>query len=166
MTAVSTQSPSRLDRNLERVEALGARDHRLAVSVTVDAGGSPQVAVVNIAIVTHPHTNAPCVAFVSRRGAKLANLRRRPQATLVVRASWEWIAVSGRATLIGPDDPDPAVDEASRQQLFRAIYRAAGGDHPDLAAYDRVMVDERRCAVLVEPERFTTNPPGSEHVEP
>ena len=166
MTAVSTQSPSKLDRNLERVEELAARDHHLAVSVTVDAGGAPQVAVVNIGVVTHPHTNGLCVAFVARRGAKLTNLRRRPHATVVVRAGWEWIAVSGRATLIGPDDPDAAVDVQSRRDLLRAIYHAAGGDHPDLPAYDRVMLDERRCAVLIDPERFTTNPVGSEHLEP
>ena len=46
------------------------------------------------------------------------------------------------------------------------IYTAAGGSHPDLAEYDRVMTADRRTAVLLTPERFTTNPPGAEHVEP
>jgi hypothetical protein len=29
-----------------------------------------------------------------------------------------------------------------------------------------VMTADRRTAVLLTPERFTTNPPGAEHVEP
>lgn len=161
-----TSRPGALDPDLERLEALATRERQLAVSVTSNRDGSPQVAVVNIGIIRHPLTNFWCVGFVSRRGAKLANLRRRPRATLVVRAGWEWMSVSGRATLIGPDDPEPAVDEAASRELLRAIYVAAGGAHPDLATYDQVMLEERRCAVLVAPERFTTNPAGSEHLEP
>ena len=49
--------------------------------------------------------------------------------------------------------------------LLRDIYAAAGGSHPDLAEYDRVMAANRRTAVLLAPERFATNPPGAEHVE-
>ena len=50
--------------------------------------------------------------------------------------------------------------------LLRDVYAAAGGSHPDLAAYDRVMAVERRTVVLLTPDRFATNPPGAEHVEP
>lgn len=150
---------------LQRFEELAALDRHLAVSVTANADGSSQVAVVNVGVVEDPIDHGTCVAFVTRRGAKLANLRRRPSITLVVRAGWEWIAVTGRVSLIGPDDPHPHIDDDGRRALMRGIYAAAGGQHPDLAEYDRVMAVERRCAVLVRPDRFVTNPAGSEHQE-
>ena len=50
--------------------------------------------------------------------------------------------------------------------LLRDAYAAAGGSHPDLAEYDRAMAADRRTVVLLTPERFATNPPGAEHVEP
>lgn len=148
---------------LDRLKALAALDQHLAVSVTTSADGSPQVAVVNIGVIPHPSTGALCAAFVARRGAKLVNLRRRPQATLVVRAGWEWIAVSGAVALAGPDDVTSGLDHPQLRTLLREIFHAAGGVHADLAHYDDVMAAERRCAVLVSPERFVTNPSGSEH---
>jgi hypothetical protein len=106
------------------------------------------------------------VAFVARGGtAKLANLRSCPYATLVFRAGWEWVAVHGPAELAGPDDPQPGLGSDQLPRLLRHIYHAAGGSHPDLAEYDRVMVTERRTAVMVNPRRFTTNPSGTEHQE-
>src|SRR5262249_15345488 len=102
------------------------------------------------------------VAFVSRGAtAKLRNLRRNPEATLVFRAGWEWVSVSGPVTLAGPDDPGlPDIP-----QLLRDIYHAAGGHHSDLDAYDRAMAAERRTALLLTPVRFATSPSGSEHEE-
>ena len=92
--------------------------------------------------------------------AKLANLRRDPRATLVFRA-WEWVAVHGQ--LAGR----PAIRcPGSARTGSRAVPAlAAGGSHSDLAEYDRVMAAERRTAVLLRPDRFTTNPPGTEHQE-
>lgn len=155
-----------VDSGLAELEALAALDRHLAVSVTIDRDGTPQVAVVNVGIVGDPTTGAQRVAFVGRRGAKLANLRRHPHATLVVRAGWEWIAVSGPVTLAGPDDVPPGMGPGELRALLREIFRAAGGRHPDLTQYDETMATERRCAVLVTPERFVTNPPASQHREP
>ena len=144
-----------------------AEDRHLAVLITTSPGrDEPQVAVVNAAVIDHPATGAPVVALVARRGAKLANLRRHPQATVVARAGWEWAAATGAVELSGPDDANPAFDENSQRELLREIFHAAGGQHPDLAVYDRVMIDERRCAVLIHPSRAWTNPTGSEHIEP
>lgn len=135
--------------------------------VTTRGDGEPAVSVVNAGILPHPVTGAPAGALVARGGtAKLANLRRRPCATLVFRAGWVWVAVARPAELAGPDDPLAGLDAAQLPRLLRRIYRAAGGDHPDLDAYDRVMAAERRTAVLVTPARFSTNPPGTEHQEP
>ena len=152
---------------LDLVQRRLSENNSLAVLVTTHPDrGEPQVAVVNTAVIDDPLTGQPRVAFVGRRGAKLANLRRNPVATLVVHAGWEWVAVAGAVELYGPDEPDAPLDAAAQRQLLRDIYLAAGGHHPDLDAYDQTMLDERRCAVLVTPSRIWTNPAGSEHIEP
>ena len=54
-----------------------------------------------------------------------------------------------------PDDPMPAVDAERLRLLLREIFTAAGGTHDDFGAYDRVMAEERRLAVLVTPARIS-----------
>ena len=166
--SATTDTPTPLDRGLARLRELGAADRWLALLVTQRPGRTdPSVSLVNAGVLPHPVTGAPVVAFVARGAtAKLANLRARPRATLVFRAGWEWISVRGPVELAGPDDPLPGVPNDRLRLLLRDVYAAAGGVHPDLAEYDRAMADDRRTAVLLTPERFTTNPPGAEHVEP
>jgi len=148
---------------LERLVELAARDRHLAVLITLDDDGSPQVSVVNCGVVDDPSGDGRRVALVARRGAKTRNLRRNPQATLAVRSGWEWIAVSGHSAVISRDD---GLSIPRFEQLLRDVFHAAGGHHDDLATYDQVMAVERRCAVLIRPERFTSNPIGAEHREP
>jgi PPOX class probable F420-dependent enzyme len=150
------------EEGLRLVRAYGAAEHWLAVLVTTGRD-APSVSLVNAGVLPHPVTGAPVVAFVARGAtAKLANLRKDPRATLVFRSGWEWFAVRGPVELAGPDDPLAGVD---LPRLLRGIYVAAGGEHPDLDEYDRAMATERRTAVLVQPARFTSNPPGTEHEE-
>jgi hypothetical protein len=53
------------------------------------------------------------VAFVAMGGSrKLAHVRRRPQATVVFRTGWQWVAVEGKTSLAGPDDPLDGFDPA------------------------------------------------------
>lgn len=152
------------DEGLAMIRAHGSAEHWLAVLVTTRDHKRPSVSVVNAGILPHPVTGVPIVVLVARGGtAKLTHLRHDPYATLVFRAGWEWISVAGPVELAGPDDPLPGVDAAQLPQLLRDIYRAAGGSHPDLDTYDRVMVAERRTAVLITPTRFRTNPPGTKH---
>ncbi|GII86256.1 hypothetical protein Ssi03_42460 [Sphaerisporangium siamense] len=154
------------EEGLRLVRAYGGADNWLAVLVTTRPDGQPSVSVVNAGVLPHPLTGTPAVAFVSRGGtAKLANLRRDPRATLVFRAGWEWVAVRGPAELAGPDDPLAGLDADRVPGLLRDIYHAAGGEHPDLEEYDRAMAADRRTAVLLRPDRFTTNPRGAEHQE-
>ncbi|MGW2149064.1 pyridoxamine 5'-phosphate oxidase family protein [Nonomuraea bangladeshensis] len=154
------------EEGLRLIRRYGAAEHWLAVLVTTRAGGEPSVSVVNAGVLPHPLSGETVVAFVARGGtAKLANLRALPRATLVFRSGWEWAAVRGPVELAGPDDPLPGLGSAALPALLRDIYHAAGGEHPDLGAYDRAMAAERRAAVLLRPERFTTNPPGTEHQE-
>ncbi|MGI5243776.1 pyridoxamine 5'-phosphate oxidase family protein [Dactylosporangium sp. CA-139066] len=143
-----------IEDGLRRVAELAAREHWLAVVVTVRGDGEPSTSVVNAGILAHPEDGAPVLGIVSRADARrLANLRQRGRATLVFRAGWEWISVSGAAEIIGPGDVEPE----RLRRLLRDIYHAAGGQHPDLEEYDRVMAAEGRVAVLVRPERFATN---------
>jgi PPOX class probable F420-dependent enzyme len=135
--------------SLARVAELAAPENWLAVLVTIRPSGTPSVSVVNAGIVADPVTGDT---------AKLANLRRNPHATLVFRSTWEWVAVHGTARIAGPDDPLPGLAPAAVPQLLRDIYHAAGGTHPDLDEYDRQMVADRRAAVLLTPQRFSTNP--------
>jgi PPOX class probable F420-dependent enzyme len=155
-----------LDEGLGLVERYGAAEQWLAVLVTVRASGEPSVSVVNAGVIPHPVTGERVVAFVSRGGtAKLANLRQRARATLVFRAGWEWVGVTGPVELAGPDDPLPGLDPGAVPELLREIFHAAGGSHDDLTEYDRVMAEERRTAVFIRPERFATNPAGTDHEE-
>jgi PPOX class probable F420-dependent enzyme len=141
--------------DLTRVEEVAARDNHLAVVATTRADGTVQSSVVNAGIVRHPVHDHETVAFVTYGPAKLAHLRQRPVATLTFRAGWDWVAVEGRAEILGPDDP--GLDADTVRRLLREIFTAAGGRHDDWDEYDRVMAEQRRAAVLVRPDRVYSN---------
>jgi PPOX class probable F420-dependent enzyme len=129
-------------------------DHGLLVVSTARADGTIQSSVVNGGVLDHPVTGQPVVGLVSAGSSRrLTNLRARPRATVVVRAGWRWAAVEGPVELAGPDDPLPGVDGERLRLLLREIFTAAGGTHDDWDEYDRVMAEERRVAVLVQPAR-------------
>ena len=129
-------------------------DHGLVVVSTARADGTIQSSVVNAGVLDHPITGRPVVGFVSGGSSRrLTNLRARPRATVVIRAGWSWAGVEGPVDLAGPDDPLDGVAGDALRLLLRDIFTAAGGTHEDWDEYDRVMADERRVAVLVQPER-------------
>jgi PPOX class probable F420-dependent enzyme len=129
-------------------------DHGLCVVSTLRGDGTIQASVVNAGVLDHPVTGQPVVGLVARGGSrKLANLRARPQATVVVRSGWNWAAAEGPAELAGPADPLAGVDAEALRVLLRAVFSAAGGTHDDWDTYDRVMAAEGRTAVLVAPRR-------------
>ncbi|HEY1625464.1 MAG TPA: pyridoxamine 5'-phosphate oxidase family protein [Streptosporangiaceae bacterium] len=139
---------------IEEFERLVPGDHGLVVVSTRRADGTIQSSVVNAGVITHPVTGARVVGLVSRGDAhRLKNLRERPYASVVIRVGWQWAGIEGPVELAGPDDPMPGVDAERLRLLLREIFTAAGGAHEDFAAYDRVMLDERRTAVLVLPPR-------------
>jgi PPOX class probable F420-dependent enzyme len=144
--------------NLDLVQRLVRADHGLAVVAAVRGDGTVQASVVNAGIVDDPVDAGPAVAFVARGDArKLALLRRRPRAAVVFRAAWEWAAVEGPVTLIGPDDHPVGWDPSRLSRLLRDIFTAAGGTHDNWEEYDRVMAAERRTAVFVRPHRISSN---------
>jgi PPOX class probable F420-dependent enzyme len=138
--------------------ALVPGDHGLCVVSTLRADGTIHSSVVNAGVLGHPVTSARVVAFTTRAGTvKLANLRARPRATIVVRVGWRWAAAEGRAEIAGPDDPLPGFGADQLPALLRDVFTAAGGTHDDWPTYDRVMAEERRAAVMITPERVYSN---------
>jgi len=139
---------------LEDFARLVQGDHGLVVVSTLRPDMTIQSSVVNAGVLAHPVTGEQVVGLVARGDShRLAYLRARPRATVVVRAGWQWASVEGPVDLAGPDDPLPGVDAERLRVLLREIFTAAGGTHDDWPTYDRVMADERRVAVLVTPAR-------------
>lgn len=143
--------------DLADFEKIGSDDQYLAVVATSRANGTAQASVVNAGVLPHPVTGDHVVGFVTYGQAKLANIRKRPWTTVVFRSGWQWAAVEGPAEIIGLDDPFEGFDEADLPELLRAVFRAAGGSHDDWDEYDRVMAEQRRAAVLVQPQRIYSN---------
>ncbi|MFI5265829.1 MAG: TIGR03618 family F420-dependent PPOX class oxidoreductase [Chloroflexota bacterium] len=144
--------------DLELVRTLAAAEH-YAVIGTLRASGAMQASVVTAGVTEHPLGAAPVIGFVARgRSVKLANVRRDPRLTVVFRNGHEWVTVEGRADLIGPDDDFHGFEPARVPQLLRDVFVAAGGTHDNWPEYDRVMAEDRRCAVLVHPERIYSRP--------
>jgi PPOX class probable F420-dependent enzyme len=139
--------------DLAPVRTIVARDHGLASVGVVRADGTPHSSLVNAGVLDHPATGRPVVGYVTYGQVKLRALRERPTTSILWRAGWQWVGVDGVSELIGPDDPADGVDTEGLRLLLRAVFAGAGGTHDDWDAYDRVMREERRVAVLVEPSR-------------
>jgi len=142
---------------LAEAAALASRDHGLAVISTLRSNGTIQASLVNAGVIAHPATGGNVLGLVTAGRIKLANLRVRPQVTAVFREGWQWAAVEGHAELVGPDDPQPWLDAEGLRQLRRGIFTAAGGEHDNWEEYDQTMVEERRAAVLIRPDRIYSN---------
>ena len=138
---------------------VASADHGLCVVSTLRGDGTIQASVVNAGVLDHPLNGEPVVGAVFRGGTrKLANLRARPQLTVVARTGWQWVTVEGQAELAGPDDPMPGIDAERLRLLLREIFTAAGGTHDNWDEYDRVMAAERRVATLITPARIYPTP--------
>ncbi len=145
---------------IETFRSLLASDTGLATVTTLRADGGPLSSVINTGVISHPASGETVVAFVARGdAARLGHLRRDPRINVLVRREWQWAAIEGIAHLFGPDDADPALEAGGGYQaLAREIFRAAGGHHDNWDEYDRVMLDERRCCVLIDIHRAYSNP--------
>jgi len=144
--------------DLAPVRHLAAQEHGLATVSVVRADGTPHASLVNAGVLDHPYTGRPVAGYVTYGPVKLRNLRTRPATSIVWRAGWRWVGVDGDSKLIGPDDPADGIDAEGLRLLLRAVFTAAGGTHDDWDTYDRVMREEGRVAVLVEPRRVYGNP--------
>ena len=138
---------------LDDAITIGRRERFLAVVSTVRVDATIQSSVVNAGVLAHPVTAERVVGIVTYGRAKLAHLRPRPQITITFRSGGEWASVE----LAGPDDPYPGIDAERLRLLLREIFQGAGGMHDDWAAYDQVMAEQKRTAVLVTPTRVYGN---------
>ena len=129
---------------------LSRQESGLAVVSTLRADQTIQSSLVNTGIVER---GGGRLAFVTYGRVKLANLRARPQVTVTFRAGWQWATVEGRAEVLGPGQ----LDAEELRLLLREIFRAAGGSHDDWDEYDRVMREQSRTAVLIDPTRVYGN---------
>ena len=133
-------------------------DKGLVIITTLRPDLTVQSSVVNAGVMAHPTTGERVVALVARGGSrKVAHLRDHPQTAVTMRVGWQWITVEGTASIIGPDDPADGYDAEHIRVLLRDVFVAAGGTHDDWPEYDRVMLDDRRCAVFVQPTRIYSN---------
>jgi|SRR5271157_1149212 len=142
--------------DLELVNRLAAADRHLAVLAVARPDGSVHASVVSAGVIDDPVDGSPGVAAVVGGGTrKLALLRASGRATLVFKDGWEWAAVSGPVRLVGPGDgTDLGLDVPG---TIRSVFEAAGGSHEDWAEFDRVMAEERRCAVFVRADAVSSN---------
>jgi PPOX class probable F420-dependent enzyme len=139
-------------------EALVPAEHGLVVMTVTGPDGRMRPSVVNAGVIDHPITGERVVAVVIHGNArKLAHLRERPRACVVLRAGWQWAGVEGPVQIAGPDDAAEGIGPERLRLLLREIFRAAGGTHDDFDEYDRVMAADRRAAVLITPERVFAN---------
>jgi hypothetical protein len=145
---------------LDKACVLIAQDSGLAVAVTCRADGTPHASVVNAGLLHHPVTGTPVVGFVARGHAlKLDNIRVRPDVTIVWRVGWEWVAVDGRAELVGPNDPIEGLTPTDLPLLLRTVYAAAvGGTENEWASLGDEMAREGHVAVLIKPSRVYSTP--------
>ena len=144
--------------SLDTVRSFLTDEHGLAVVSTVQADGAVLSTVVNCGVIDHPVTHEPRVAFVSQgTAARLRHVRRGSPVTVAVRRGWDWVAVTGAAELVGPDDNAFELDPDRIRILLREVFTAAGGDHDDWDTYDQTMRDQARAAVLITPDRIRGN---------
>ncbi len=141
--------------DLDLVEELANADNFLAVVAVTRPDGSVHASVVKAGILRDPTDREPSVGMVVAGNAlKLRHLRREGRASVVFKDGWRWASVEGSVSLIGPDDL-PAKADLDIPQVVRNVYTAAGGTHHDWNEFDRVMADDRRCAVFVRADKVT-----------
>lgn len=134
-----------------------AKETGLASISVVRADGTPHSSLVNAGVLEHPITGAPVVGYVTYGPVKLRSLRARPATSVLWRSGWQWAGIDGDSQLIGPQDPLEGIDAERLRVLLRDVFTSCGGTHDDWDTYDKVMRDEGRVAVLIEPRRVYGN---------
>jgi hypothetical protein len=142
---------------LDLVADVATTAGHLAVLSVVRPDLRIHASLVSAGLLDDPATGQPVVAAVVIGAArKLRYLRTSGRGCFVFTHSFRWVAVEGPVRLQGPDDPASGV-EADTASLIRSVFLAAGGTHDDWGEFDRVMAEDRRCAVLLSPRSISTN---------
>ena len=119
-----------------------------AVLTTFRRDGAAQMSIVTVG----PYDDGAGFTTTEDR-AKLHNLARNPRCSLLVSKAdwWGYVVLEGRARVLRRGESD----ETELRDALRGIYRSASGqEHPNWDEYDQAMIDDRRAAVIVVPERI------------
>jgi hypothetical protein len=144
--------------DLSLVRELAPASGNLAVFSTLRPDGTIHSSLVSAGVIDDPASAQPSIGVVIGGGArKLRYLRQNGRATVVFKEGWSWVAVDGAVRLDGPDDPAVPGADRSVPALIRDVFQAAGGIHDDWDEFDRVMAEDRRCAVFVALDRISSN---------
>lgn len=119
----------------ELEEFVRPRHH--GVLLTVRRDGRPQSSLVTMGL----DTEGRIVISSYPERAKVRNIRRNPQAAVVVQSDdfgGEWVHVDGTAEVIDlPDAVEPLVE----------YFRVISGEHPDWQEYREAMVRQGKCLI-------------------
>ena len=114
------------------------------VPITPRADGRPQSSPVTGGVAD----DGRLVISSYRERAKTANLRRRPQASVLVLSDdfgGAWVQVDGDAEVIDArDDVEPFVE----------YFRNISGEHPDWDEYREAMVNQDKSLLRITPTRW------------
>lgn len=123
-------------------------ENRRGVLTTFRRDGAAQMSIITVG----PYRDGVAFTTTEER-AKLHNLRRNPQCSLLVaREDWSaYLVLQGTAQVFSAGNTD---GEELRRMLREVFRTAAGVEHPDWAEYDRAMVEQRRSAIIVVPEHI------------
>lgn len=123
-----------------------ARARNQGVLATIRSNGRPQLS--NIAYLAEGDT---FLISVMDDRAKTANLRRDPRASLYVLGDnfYQYVVIEAAAEL-SPVAADP--HDATVEALIR-YYEGVSGAHPDWDEYRAAMINDKRLALTLRPER-------------
>jgi PPOX class probable F420-dependent enzyme len=120
------------------------RPRHRGILATTRRDGSPQMSPVTMGV----DAGGRIVVSSYPERAKVANLRRAPEASMCVLSdefNGPWVQLQGRAEVIDlPEALDGLVD----------YFRAISGEHPDWDEYRRAMVEQGKVLIRLEPQRW------------
>lgn len=119
-------------------------DHHQSVLGTRRLDGRSQLSPVNAGLL-----DGAAVISSRARLAKVANLRRQPEASLLVLSDGfygSWVQIDGRAEIVD-QSADGTLD------LLEEVYRAIAGEHSDWDDYRAAMVRDERVVIRIHPLR-------------
>ena len=137
--------PIATNRRVDRDELLAfVRPRHHVILATTRADGSAQVSPVTAGV----DTGGRLVVSTYPQRAKVANLRRRPDASACVLSDeWNgpWVQVAGTAEVLDlPDALEPLTE----------YYRSISGEHPDWDEYRAAMQRQGKCLVRITIDRW------------
>ncbi len=131
----------------DNVREFATQTHR-GVLTTFRRNGNAQMSIISCG----PYRDG--IAFtVTETRAKLHNLRRNPNCSLLVSNEnwWGFLVLEGQASVLSVGNTDADELRLALRETFKA---ASGEEHSNWEEYDQAMHDDRRSVIIVVPERI------------